>query len=386
MPFQQLGFSPYPTAPRRNLEAYKGFGEGIRNIGAGMSTALGSFQEMKERRMKNLLLQERGEQARTKSERDELTAKTLAETKKAEADAKEKWETFQEQQIKNKMEFEVIDQQAKEAQKDRESNERIALQKFAGSPLAAASGATPTPSPGISGAIHESQAAVGAPSPQGFQPPPPPTLGLTPGESERYAQKPMDAQTYALKAKSLGQKVDPTVMEYLFPFSGEKAWVPRTKEEDEAQYLFEQKNKAFSPKGGKGAYKKEQDPKYVMSTLDALYENQIQLQKEAELLTEELYTSPAKGAFGMITDEDGKPVMDTNKIKRQSDKAKLRKAFMANKVKIANHQGYYQRLMGQKYISPSIRKKAQAHADEMGITFDEALNLYRAKKAHMKID
>jgi len=55
MPFQQLGFNPYPRNPRRDVSGYQNMGRGFAETGAGAEQMLGSFQEMKERRQRNLL-------------------------------------------------------------------------------------------------------------------------------------------------------------------------------------------------------------------------------------------------------------------------------------------------------------------------------------------
>ena len=89
MPFQQFGFNPYPQNPRRDIGAYsrsaQNLGQSISAIGKGAQSALGAYQLMKERRMKNLLAQQKAEREDKLFLREEAEAKATKEKLDVEA-------------------------------------------------------------------------------------------------------------------------------------------------------------------------------------------------------------------------------------------------------------------------------------------------------------
>lgn len=352
MPFQQLGFTPYPRSPRRDLSGYQNMGRGFAEIGRGAQQMLGAFQEMKERRQKNLMAQQQ-------HDLDVEAKQSAQERKKYELELiKEDNERKKQQREMHQKIWESIERQkekaAEMAEKERERQAKMQLEqmKFQSEQIPKAPAEGPQPK-GLEGYnVFKGQ------------PTPPPEI------RQPTQQPPMTLEEYYYKSKALGFEPDPNLMKLMWPEADKaKRWYPDFEQEKELiEHKAKMQNmyKKFAPKSDKEK-KAEDTPEGALEILESDIAAATALKKRRDELSKMLYEDPVFNFAGEKTAE----TKSAYKAK-VDDLARQDKAILDNNRKIANSTAKLIKAF-KKDLPYSEVQKIKQDAQAAGVPFNQAL-------------
>ena len=209
-------------------------------------------------------------------------------------------------------------------------------------------------------------------SPGGYQEPAP-LPGISPGQQQTMDFARPSQADYIHKATSLGRRLDPQLMSHLYPKAGK---VPLTMDERKELETHKQNVKRFAPKSG-GKANIDNNPEYIMTSLEDTYQNLDQIHKEIELNSKDFWKTPRLDITGAQIPGE----FNENQPARQRFLAGKQKDFRRAKKALPKLRALYKKKFGKAYVPPKLREKLQDFADKRkDVTFDDALNIYLLNK------
>ncbi len=361
MAFQQLGFSPYPTGPRRNLEAYKGMGQGLMQAGKGVSDMMGAFQNMKERRQKNLMAlagEERKQQAfvMDKEKYEILKAKTDAD----QASKKELQDYFKQikaDEAKDKeLQMQMLDHE--EERKNKIAIEQMRMQNIQGQP-------TSIPSQPQTSAMPQTPVQPQSPmaqfTPQGPVAPP---VGLSPEDQQHLSRTRPTLSDIAMKTWEHGQKADPATLGLMFPHAKSgQGWKPPDEETAKRWFKFKENNKVFRPHkaSSSGTQKRNRDPVFIKRKLKQSYRNRKIYKDMILSMTPNQYKTEMVDFLNRPT-----AIFKIHGMKRTDDMMKVIDKYIDNEDKLVGFDSDYRTYHGRDFVG-SDDFQAELEEDSVGL-------------------
>lgn len=353
MPFNQMGFTPYPTAPRRDPSVYQNFGRGFEQMGQGADTMLGSFQEMKERRQRSLMAQQKHESDLEAAKQKAEEQKYILEEKKLSAQ-------------RDKETREMLNKQYELAQKERENQAKIALEekKLAAQPAptqprgGADSRGVPQPEPyslkgpAMSPALQSmSQSMPPAPAP--MTPPQRMSLDEVLLKIAALGQDPRKYQTMIntiyrdelAKNDEWKPKTMEEVERLILLKKGKKGYAPETQAQMRSDYLFKQRNKRFQ--GSSRLPKPEETKEGVTRLLENAILNKKSIEDQIKKITPDRYQAEVRDFMGSPKGTK------TLNIQMNRDQAALMKQWRKSRDDVAKYYSYYTQVFEREYTMPA---------------------------------
>ncbi len=313
MPFQQLGFQRYPRNPKRDTSGYQDMGKGFADVGGGVNKMMGAFQAMKERRQANLMATQKHEMGLEEWEMTKADIEYKQKQRELEDKKVKEWEDYNakiEEKVQKQLE---LAQQAEEAEKERQN--KLEIEKVKSQAVPGATGqAAPVQTPASQQPLPTTKPYKGTLAPVTPIPPDPAQAPRQKLEPDLSSAVPT-LEEYVYKAKALGRKVNPAILQMLHPkkaITKSGKWVPRTYREWQDMYLFQEENKAFAPRAGRGKGKIEDNPEFFVMDLEQGLVRQKTLKDEIMSQTPEAWK---KTVFDFLKRPQGKELQKIERLK-----------------------------------------------------------------------